>query len=121
MRIVVIGAGPAGLYFSALMKRVEPRHQITVLERNAADATYGWGVVFSEETLGALRDADLTSYTEITEAFASWDAIDIRYRGATVRSRGHSFSAIARKRLLQILQQRCRELEVDLRFEADVS
>ena len=97
LRVTVLGAGPAGLYLSLLLKKAQPAHEVTVLERNPADATYGWGVVFSEETLGALRDADQASYLEITDTFARWDAIDIRYRDRTVRSRGHSFSAIARR------------------------
>ncbi|HEY3211534.1 MAG TPA: FAD-dependent monooxygenase [Actinomycetota bacterium] len=124
MRIVVVGAGPAGLYFALLAKKAQPSHRITVIERNPRDATYGWGVVFSEETLGALREADRQTFDEITETFAKWTAIDVRYRGETVRSRGHAFSAIARKRLLEILQGRCAELGVELSFErelADVS
>ena len=120
MRIVVVGAGPAGLYFSLLSKKSEPSNRITVIERNASDATYGWGVVFSEETLGALRDADRGTFDEITDTFAKWNAIDVRYRGETIRSRGHAFSAVARKRLLNILQRRCAELGVELRFEQEV-
>src|SRR5947209_10657899 len=105
MRILIVRGGPAGLYFGLLMKKVDAAHEVTVLERNPPDATFGWGVVFSEETLGALRDADRPSFDEITDTFAKWDAIDVRYRGETVRSRGHAFSAIARKRLLGILQR----------------
>jgi anthraniloyl-CoA monooxygenase len=116
MRIVTLGGGPAGLYFSILMKKADPTHDITVFERNAPDATYGWGVVFSEETLGALRDADRESYDEIQDTFAKWNAIDVRYRGQTVRSRGHAFSAISRVRLLNILQRRAAGLGVELRF-----
>ncbi len=121
MKITVLGAGPAGLYFGILAKRADPSHEITVLERNPPDATFGWGVVFSAETLGSLRDADPPTYLEITDTFARWSAIDIHYRGTRLRSRGHSFSAIARKRLLAILQRRCREVGVDLRFGVDVS
>jgi anthraniloyl-CoA monooxygenase len=121
LRVSVLGAGPAGLYFSLLLKKAQPDHDITVLERNPADATYGWGVVFSEETLGALRDADQATYLEITDTFARWDAIDIRYRGRTVRSRGHSFSAIARRTLLGILQRRCRDVGVRLEFGTEVT
>jgi anthraniloyl-CoA monooxygenase len=121
MRILTLGAGPAGLYFSLLMKKADPSHHVTVIERNPPDATYGWGVVFSEETLGALRDADRLSFDEITESFATWNAIDIRYRGQTVRSRGHAFSAISRKALLQILQRRCADLGVEVHFLRELS
>ena len=120
MRIGVLGGGPAGLYFAMLMKKADPSHEVTVFERNPPDATFGWGVVFSEETLGSFRDADFETYTEITDTFARWGAIDVRYRGRTVRSRGHVFSAIARKRLLQILQDRCRRLGVGLVFHREV-
>jgi anthraniloyl-CoA monooxygenase len=120
VRITVVGAGPAGLYFAILMKRADPSHRVSVVERNAPDATFGWGVVFSEETLASLRDADPVSYEEITSSFARWGAIDVRYREALIRSRGHVFSGIARKRLLQILQGWCRQLGVDLSFEREV-
>jgi anthraniloyl-CoA monooxygenase len=120
MRIGVLGGGPAGLYFALLAKRADPAHDITVVERNAPDATFGWGVVFSEETLGALRDADYPSYVEITDTFARWSAIDVVYGGRTVRSGGHGFSAIARRRLLEILQRRCREVGVELAFHREV-
>jgi anthraniloyl-CoA monooxygenase len=121
MRIGILGGGPAGLYFALLMKKADAGHQVRVIERNPPDATFGWGVVFSEETLGALRDADYETYVEITDAFAKWNAIDVRYRGQTVRSRGHAFSGIARKELLRILQERCRQLGVRLEFEREVT
>ncbi|HEX6618852.1 MAG TPA: FAD-dependent monooxygenase, partial [Solirubrobacteraceae bacterium] len=117
MKVRIIGAGPAGLYLAILLKKANPKHDVTVIERNAPDATFGWGVVFSEETLGALRDADPESHVQITDTFARWPAIDIHYRGRLLRSRGHAFSAIPRKLLLQTLQRRARELGVDLRFE----
>src|SRR5205823_813705 len=101
-------------------KKADPSRDITVFERNPADATFGWGVVFSEETLGALRDADRESYQAIVESFASWGSIDVHYGGEVVRSRGHAFSGIARRTLLRILQDRCRELGVQLEFERDV-
>jgi anthraniloyl-CoA monooxygenase len=119
VRIGVVGGGPAGLYFALLAKRADPAREITVVERNAPDATFGWGVVFSEETLGALRDADYPSYVEISDTFARWSAIDVVYGGRTVHSRGHVFSAIARKRLLEILQSRCREVGVELVFQRE--
>jgi anthraniloyl-CoA monooxygenase len=120
VHIVTVGGGPAGLYFGLLMKKADPSHRITVLERNPPDATFGWGVVFSEETLAALRDADRPTFDEIVDTFAKWSAIDVRYRGETVRSGGHVFSAISRKRLLNILQRRCADLGVDLRFDVEV-
>ncbi|MCP2260690.1 anthraniloyl-CoA monooxygenase [Streptoalloteichus tenebrarius] len=120
MRVTVVGAGPAGLYLAILLRKADSDHEITVVERNAPDATFGWGVVFSEGTLGALRDADPRTAVEIDDTFARWDTVDIRYQGRLLRSRGHSFSAISRKLLLDILQRRCRELGVELRFGVEV-
>ncbi len=116
MDITIIGGGPAGLFFSLLMKRRDPAHRITLLERNGPDDTFGWGVVFSDETLNNIAAADPESYAEITRSFAHWDAIDIHYRGEVLTSRGHGFSGLARKRLLNILQRRAAALGVDLRF-----
>lgn len=115
-----MGAGPAGLYFALLAKRADPSRQVTVLERNPPDATYGWGVVFSEETLSELRDADYPTYLAFDEALVRWPAIDIHYGDQLLRSHGHGFSAIARTRLLAILQARAREVGVELRFGHDV-
>ena len=120
MKIRIVGGGPAGLYLAILLRKADPSAQIAVLERNAPDATFGWGVVFSEETLGALRDADNDTYVAITDTFARWDRVDIRYRDRVLRSRGHSFSAIARRRLLEILQDRARELGATLEFGREV-
>jgi anthraniloyl-CoA monooxygenase len=121
MRFTVLGAGPSGLYFALLMKRIDPAHEVTVIERNPPGATYGWGVVFSEETLSELRDADYPTYLAFDEALVRWDAIDIRYRDGTIRSHGHGFSAIARTALLRILSERAEELGVDVRFEQEVT
>jgi anthraniloyl-CoA monooxygenase len=121
LRIVTIGGGPAGLYVSLLMKRADPTHEVTVLERNRADDTFGWGVVFSDQTLENLRLADEPTHRAITENFAHWDDIDIHFRGRTITSSGHGFSGIARRRLLAILQTRAAELGVDLRFQQEVS
>ncbi|MTD56045.1 FAD-dependent monooxygenase [Amycolatopsis pithecellobii] len=118
MKVVVLGGGPAGLYAAIQLRK--SGHEVVVLERNAPDATFGWGVVFSEETLGSLRDADPPTYVRIRDSFARWAEVDIRFRGRTIRSRGHVFSAIARKRLLAILQERARELGASLRFETEV-
>jgi anthraniloyl-CoA monooxygenase len=120
VRIEIVGAGPAGLYLAILLKKADRATEVRVLERNAPDATFGWGVVFSEETLGALRDADPETHLEITDTFARWNRLDIRFRGRELRSTGHSFSAIARTRLLAILQRRCRALGVELEFGVEV-
>src|SRR5919109_1826749 len=120
VRIVTVGGGPAGLYASALLKKADLGSEITVLERNPADATYGWGVVFSDQTLTEFREADYATYRQITDSFVRWDAIDVFFRGELVRSGGHGFAGIARRKLLRILQRRCRELGVDLRYEQRV-
>ena len=94
MRVSILGAGPAGLYLAILLKRADPAHEVVVVERNPPGATFGFGVVFSEETLGRLRDADEPTHEAITDAFATWTTIDVHYRGEVIRSRGHGFSAI---------------------------
>jgi len=121
MKVVTVGGGPAGLYFALLMKKANPAHHIVVLERNAPSDTFGWGVVFSDQTLGNLQAADAESYQEITEHFAHWDDIDVHVRGTTITSGGHGFSGIARKTLIDILQRRARTLGVDLRFQSELS
>jgi anthraniloyl-CoA monooxygenase len=121
VKVEIVGGGPAGLYLAILLKKADRSTDVRVLERNAPDATFGWGVVFSEETLGSLRDADPETHLEITDTFARWNRVDIRFRDRELRSHGHSFSAIARKRLLEILQRRARSLGAELEFgvEAD--
>mgnify|MGYP001060665281 CR=1 FL=1 len=120
MKIVCIGGGPAGLYFAMLMKKQDPGHDITVIERNRPYDTFGWGVVFSDRTLDNLREADEKTASQILDAFNHWDDIDIHIRGQTIRSTGHGFCGIGRKRLLNILQERCEELGVRLVFETEV-
>ncbi|PYS82879.1 MAG: monooxygenase [Acidobacteria bacterium] len=120
MEINIIGGGPAGLYFALLMKRHDASHRVTVFERNPPDATFGWGVVFSGRTLSNLREADAVSYQRIAESFETWDNVDVVLRDRRVSIRGNHFSGIARLRLLNILQERCAELGVGLRFRTEV-
>jgi len=120
MLINVIGGGPAGLYFALLMKRHDASHEVTVYERNPPDATFGWGVVFSGRTLRNLREADPESHRLLTESFETWDNVDVVLRDSKITVRGNDFSGVARLRLLNILQERCRELGVELRFNTAV-
>jgi anthraniloyl-CoA monooxygenase len=112
MKIVSIGGGPAGLYFAILMKKQDPAHDITVVERNRPYDTFGWGVVFSDETLGGFEVADKETYDRITAEFAYWPDIDTYIHGECIRSTGHGFAGMSRKRLLNIFQERCEELGV---------
>ena len=121
MRIVCAGGGPAGLYFAIQMKRRDPSHRITVIERNRADDTFGWGVVFSDETLRNLEGADPASKQEILDSFAHWDDIDIHFKGRVVTSGGHGFCGIERRHLLNILQRRAATLGVELVFQREVN
>jgi anthraniloyl-CoA monooxygenase len=120
MNIVCIGGGPAGLYFALLMKQQNPAHEIRVIERNRPYDTFGWGVVFSDQTLGNLQAADAPTAAEILGAFNHWDDIEVNIRGHRIRSGGHGFCGIGRKRLLNILQRRCEDLGVQLVFETAV-
>jgi anthraniloyl-CoA monooxygenase len=116
MRIAVAGGGPGGLYFAALARQLLPDTEITVWERNAPDDTFGFGVVFSDETLGGIENADPAVYQQMEREFARWDDIDVHYRGEVITSGGHGFAAMSRRRLLEILQQRCAELGVQVLF-----
>ncbi|MBQ0934318.1 bifunctional salicylyl-CoA 5-hydroxylase/oxidoreductase [Ideonella paludis] len=120
MKIVCIGGGPAGLYFGLLMKKLNPAHDITVVERNKPYDTFGWGVVFSDATMDNMRVWDPSSAAEIQQAFNHWDDIETHIKGEVIRSGGHGFVGIGRKKLLNILQARCEALGVKLVFEADV-
>ena len=120
MKIACIGGGPAGLYFSILAKRRHPEFEVVVYERNRADDTFGWGVVFSDETLGNFEDVDPESYRAIRESFVYWTDIETYLGSELVRSTGHGFCGMARKRLLQIFHERAAELGVELIFEREV-
>ncbi len=119
MKIVCIGGGPSGLYFALLMKQNNPLHDITVVERNKPYDTFGWGVVFSDATMDNMRIHDPQSAAEIQQAFNHWDDIELEFKGQRIRSGGHGFVGIGRKKLLNILQARCETLGVKLEFETD--
>ncbi|HVO05588.1 MAG TPA: bifunctional salicylyl-CoA 5-hydroxylase/oxidoreductase [Burkholderiaceae bacterium] len=121
MNIVCIGGGPAGLYFALLMKQLSKQHRITVVERNRPYDTFGWGVVFSDATMDNMRAWDAATADAIQQAFNHWDDIELHFKGRVIRSGGHGFVGIGRKKLLNILQARCEELGVELVFETDVN
>jgi anthraniloyl-CoA monooxygenase len=118
LKIAIVGGGPAGLYFAALMKQLDPAHEITVWERNAPDDTFGFGVVFSDETLAGIENADAEFARAVASRFAQWADIDIHYRGTTHTVGGQGFAAMSRKDLLGLLQQRARDLGVTVHFSA---
>ncbi len=120
MRIACLGGGPSGLYFAISMKLRSPSAEVVVIERNKANDTFGWGVVLSDETLSNLAQNDPISAKAIGENFAYWDDIALHYRGETHVSSGHGFCGIGRKKLLVLLQDRARELGVEMRFETEV-
>ena len=120
MRIVCVGGGPAGLYFGLLMKKLHPEHAITVVERNKPYDTFGWGVVFSDATMAAMRVWDPETAAEIEDAFNHWDDIEVLFKGTRQRTSGHGFVGIGRKKLLNILQRRCERLGVELAFSQEV-
>ncbi len=120
MRVHVLGGGPAGLYLSVLLAKRDPSSKIVVTERNASGETFGWGVVFSDETLGNLEEADPETYAAISKAFVLWKNIEVRARGQIFRSGGHGFCGIARRQLLGILEGRARDLGVELRNSQEI-
>ncbi|MBA3776890.1 MAG: bifunctional salicylyl-CoA 5-hydroxylase/oxidoreductase, partial [Betaproteobacteria bacterium] len=124
MKVACVGGGPAGLYFAISMKLRDPSHEVAVYERNRAGDTFGWGVVFSDQTMERLIENDPVSARAMTDELAHWDDIAIHVedgeRTLSTRSGGHGFIGIGRKRMLEILQDRARELGVDLQFEVEV-
>ena len=119
MKILCLGGGPAGLYFAISMKLRDPAHQVTVLERNRANDTFGWGVVLSDDALGRMQKNDPVSTDAIRDHFAYWDDIAVVHDGRRTVSHGHGFAGIGRKQMLILLQARARELGVDMRFETE--
>ena len=109
------------MYFAILMKKADAGHQITIYERNGPDDTFGWGVVFSGRTLNNLREADETSHAEITRDFEAWDNVDVVHGEEKISVHGNSFSGIARLRLLKILQRRCEELGIEIKFHTEIN
>ena len=120
MKATVIGGGPGGLYFALLAKKQWPDWDVTVLERNRPDDTFGFGVVFSDQTLDTFKAYDLPSYERIRRRFAYWGDVDVVYKGRVMRSGGNGFCGCSRVALLQILHERCSELGVRLEFQRDV-
>jgi anthraniloyl-CoA monooxygenase len=118
--IAVVGAGPGGLYLAISLKLRDPSLDVVVHERNRPDDTFGWGVVFSDQTLANLKANDPGTAAAIEAGFVHWDDIDVNIHGRTIRSGGHGFAGIGRQRLLGILQDRARSLGVDLRFQSEV-
>jgi anthraniloyl-CoA monooxygenase len=120
VKVVCVGGGPAGLYFALLVKKADPAHEVTVLERNRPDDTFGFGVVFSDATLENFAQADPETHRAITESFFHWNDIDIHYEGQVLTSAGHGFAGMSRQRLLDILRRRGEALGVRYRFETEV-
>jgi anthraniloyl-CoA monooxygenase len=121
VKINIIGGGASGLYFAILMKRLDRTHEITLFERDAPDDTFGWGIVFSDQTFDYLKENDVKSFNAVTRACARWDNVDVVHRGEKITIHGNMFSGISRLTFLNILHKRCSELGVDLRFNTDVS
>ncbi len=117
MKVLCLGGGPAGLYFAISMKLRDPRHQVTVLERNRADDTFGWGVVLSDDAMARMKKNDAKSYEAIRASFAYWDDIAVVHKGERIVSGGHGFAGIGRMKMLLLLQERARELGVEMKFQ----
>ncbi|MBW3534996.1 MAG: FAD-dependent monooxygenase, partial [Gemmatimonadetes bacterium] len=116
-----MGGGPGGLYAAILLKRADPTRRVAVAERNRADDTFGFGVVFSDATLAEIEAADPVTYGAIARHFVRWDDIDVHYRGEVLSSTGHGFAGMSRHRLLRVLQERAAELGVEVAYEREVA
>ena len=116
MKINIVGGGPAGLYFAILMKAADANHEITLYERTPSDVTWGWGVVFSDKTLGYLEGSDAIVHSRLQDKLVNWTDVVMLYQGGEVRVHGNPFSSIARIGILQTLQERCEELGVTMHF-----
>jgi anthraniloyl-CoA monooxygenase len=121
MKINIIGGGPAGLYFSILMKRRDPSHDICVVERDGPDDTFGWGIVFSDQTFGYLEESDRPSFEQIVAHCEIWENVDVVHKNEKISIRGNRFSGLGRLQFLNLLHARCRDLGVELRFHVNVS
>ncbi|MBI5292823.1 MAG: TIGR03618 family F420-dependent PPOX class oxidoreductase [Chloroflexi bacterium] len=121
MKINILGGGPAGLYFAILMKKLDPAHEIAVVERDGPDDTFGWGVVFSETTLDNFAQQDRETHEEFVRHSQMRDFVVVKHKGETIRIGGNPIAGVARLKWLQILHRRCRELGVDLRFHTNVA
>jgi len=121
MKITILGGGPSGLYFAILMKKLDPASEITIIERDGPNDTFGWGIVFSDQTFSYLQDNDGESYRSITRACQTWDNVDVVHKNQKVTIRGNKFSGIARLAFLNILQKRCLDLGVRIRFQTNVA
>lgn len=121
MKITIVGGGPSGLYFAILMKKLSPANQITIVERDGPNDTFGWGIVFSDQTFSYLKDNDEPSYAEISSNCEIWDNVDVVHRDQKITIRGNRFSGIGRLAFLNILQKRCRELGVEIKFHMNAT
>ena len=119
-RIVCMGGGPAGLYTAILFKKALPKASVEVFERNRAEDTFGWGVVFSDKTMGNFLEADAPSHARVADEFYHWDDINVHFKGQTIRSSGHGFAGISRRMLLNILQKRAASLGVTQSFQVEL-